>query len=353
MNGEQELADLVRSGQVRDPVFRSDSLPDGVYRVLLELDRPPALSLKTRLYYRARPFIPLKIRWRLQQASRPRALPPDWFITTALMDAYRQAGVDCESVISQGIWPEGRRFAVVLTHDVETTRGLAMIDQVVGIEESLGFRSSWNFVPQAYRVDKSVLSGLEQKGFEVGVHGLNHDGRLYSSRREFARRRMEISSTLKEWNATGFRSPQVHRNLRWLQDLEIEYDSSCFDVDPLQPMPGGCGSIWPFEVGRFVEIPYTLPQDHVLYFVLKEKTNDIWKRKTEWLIEHSGMVCLITHPDYLAQPGMMDLYRDFLEYLRALSGAWNVLPGELARYWRQREVKDVRPNPCPSPTEIQ
>jgi peptidoglycan/xylan/chitin deacetylase (PgdA/CDA1 family) len=265
-------------------------------------------------------------------------LPPDWFVTTSLLDAYRDAGVDLETGAANSLWPEDKRFAVVLTHDVETAAGVAMIDEVSSIEESLGFRSSWNFVPQAYRVETPMLADLRRRGFEVGVHGLNHDGCLYSSRHEFARRAGEINTWLKEWGALGFRSPQVHRNLGWLQDLEIEYDSSCFDVDPLQPMPGGCGSPWPFEVGRFVEIPYTLPQDHVLYIVLKEKTNDIWKRKTEWLVKHSGMVCLITHPDYLADPSVLDLYRDFLEYLATLRGGWNILPQELARYWRQRSV---------------
>jgi len=64
-------------------------------------------------------------------------------------------------------------------------------------------------------------------------------------------------------------------------------------------MPGGTKSIWPFRAGRFIELPYTLPQDHVLFITLAEQSNTIWKKKTEWLIQHRGMACLITHPEQL------------------------------------------------------
>ena len=46
------------------------------------------------------------------------------------------------------------------------------------------------------------------------------------------------------------------RNLDWLHDLTIAWDSSTFDTDPFEPQADGAGTIFPFwvrspaEVGR-------------------------------------------------------------------------------------------------------
>ena len=140
---------------------------------------------------------------------------------------------------------------------------------------------------------------LTADGFEVGVHGLNHDGKLYSSKAEFDRRAKRINRYLKEWNAVGFRSPAMHHNLEWLKALNIEYDASTFDTDPFEPQPDGVGTIFPFWVARddgtgYVELPYTLPQDFTLFVLMKERTIDIWKKKLDWIAEKGGMA-LIEH----------------------------------------------------------
>jgi metal-dependent hydrolase (beta-lactamase superfamily II) len=43
-------------------------------------------------------------------------------------------------------WPEGKKFALVLTHDVETKKGLENCRALMDIDEKHGFRSSFNFV---------------------------------------------------------------------------------------------------------------------------------------------------------------------------------------------------------------
>ena len=144
-----------------------------------------------------------------------------------------------------------------------------------------------------------------------------------------------INKAIKEYGASGFRSPMVHRNLEWLQALDIEYDASCFDYDPYQPFPGGTGSIWPFFAGKFVELPYTLPQDHTMFYVLKAKDIGIWKSKIEWILKNRGIVLLLTHPDYLIDGSKMKLYEELLEYLNNLPDIWRCLPGEMAEYWKK------------------
>ena len=65
---------------------------------------------------------------------------------------------------------------------------------------------------------------LARGGFEVGVHDLRHDGKLYRSRRMFAQKALRINQHLKDWSATGFRSGFMFHKLDWLHDLNIDYE---------------------------------------------------------------------------------------------------------------------------------
>src|SRR5260221_9765655 len=130
-------------------------------------------------------------------------------------------------------WPDGKKFALVLTHDVEGPRGLAKCRRLMQLERELGFRSSFNFVPEGdYAVSKELRQELAKNGFEVGVHDLNHDGKLYRSHAEFTRKAERINQYLKEWGAGGFRSAFMHHNLDWIGQLKVKYDACTFDTDP-------------------------------------------------------------------------------------------------------------------------
>jgi peptidoglycan/xylan/chitin deacetylase (PgdA/CDA1 family) len=245
-------------------------------------------------------------------------------------------------------WPDNKRFAIVLTHDVDTAKGQEKSRQLMELEKELGFRSVFNFVPERYNVSSALRNYLTENGFEVGVHGLNHDGKLYSSREVFQERALRINEYLKEWQSSGFRSPAMHHNLEWIHDLNIEYDASTFDTDPFEPQPKGMKTIFPFRVSNgssgqgYIELPYTLPQDFTLFILMKEKTIDIWKKKLDWISENGGMALMNTHPDYINFNGKKlgweeypaRYYSQFLEYVRnQYSGQyWSLLPRELARF---------------------
>jgi len=248
-------------------------------------------------------------------------------------------------------WPEGKKFAVVLTHDVEGRSGLNKCLELMRLEMKLGFRSSFNFIPEGtYSVPRGLRDELTRNGFEVGVHDLEHDGRLFASRGEFVRKAAQINEYLEDWGAVGFRSGFMLHNLDWLHDLEIQYDASTFDTDPFEPQPEGRHTIFPFWVPRpvthsyrgYVELPYTLPQDSTLFLLLREPTIDIWLQKLDWIAEHGGMALVDTHPDYMSFDGRpkkgrefsASLYRDFLRYVDARYAGlfWKALPNEVATY---------------------
>lgn len=247
-------------------------------------------------------------------------------------------------------WPNGKKFAVILTHDVEHHRGYDRVLKLMQIEKELGFVSSFNFVPERdYKVEKELLNTLRENGFDYGVHGLYHDGKLFASESEFLKRAEKIKEYLNEWKTTGFRAPSMHHNLDLIGALDIEYDLSTFDTDPFEPQPDGVGTIFPFWVpnlrhkdGGYIELPYTLPQDFTPFILMNEKTPKIWTDKVDWIVKNKGMVLVNVHPDYIqfddSAKGLEDfpisLYKDFLKYLlKNYKGQfWNVLPNEVARF---------------------
>jgi peptidoglycan/xylan/chitin deacetylase (PgdA/CDA1 family) len=317
-------------------------MPREARAYLTERDLEIRFSALHKAYYSVlRPIVPLPLRRTLQRrVNRQRELRAD-FIWPDLVNLMK-ADPDWQQFCTS-IHPQGRRTSIVLTHDVESQQGYDFIPEVIALERKYGFRSSWNLVANLYEHRQEVIDQIRAAGHEIGIHGDNHDGKLYYSYSGFGQRARFINEALKKYGAVGFRSPQVHRNLAWLQGLDVLYDMSCFDYDPYQPFPGGTGSIWPFMAGRLVELPYTLPQDHTLFYVLGESDASIWRRKSDWLIANHGMILSLTHPDYLMEPGRLECYEEFLAYLAQVPDSWHGLPSELARH--------VRALPSPFPPQ--
>lgn len=295
-----------------------------------------------QIYYHLKPIIPrrLQLYVRRRRALQQRSYYADvWPI-----DRSSAAPPRCFTE-----WPEGKRFALVLTHDVETKKGHDKCKELMHIEMDLGMRSTFNFVPRRYDVSEELRHHLTENGFEVGVHGLYHDGKLYRSKELFMQRTLEINKYIKEWGAVGFRSPSMHKNLEWIHELNIEYDSSTYDTDPFEPYSDGAGTIFPFMVednssnSSYVEMPYTLPQDSTLFVIMREKDISIWQEKLDWVAKKGGMVLIPTHPDYMnfngARLNMEEypskFYKELLIYIKERYDGqyWHALPREMAKYW--------------------
>ena len=231
------------------------------------------------------------------------------------------------------LWPHEKKCAFVVTHDVEGIKGLKNIDKLVGIELDLGIRSSFNFVPHSYNLPDNLIKNLWDKGFEIGVHGLKHDGLLFLSRMIFDKRISKINVYQEKWKSSGFRSPSTIRNFKWIKELPFLYDSSFPDWEPLEPIPGGCQTIFPFMIGDVVELPITLMQDHHMFEYLGKKDNKIWKEKFDWIRKHNGLALMIVHPDYIKEERLA-IYKDFLEYALSFSDIWHTLPKNLAQWYK-------------------
>lgn len=329
----------------------------------------PEMLLR-RLYYFTKPYVPWRARLALRRMRARRILKECAGYWPIQESAAQKPG-------GWPGWPKGKRFAFVLTHNVESRRGLERVEQLAEIEIQLGFRSSFNFVPEgSYQVPADLRSWLANRGFEVGVHDLNHDGKLYSSRKEYERKAERINDYLKNWNAGGFRSAFMLSELEWLHDLDVEYDASTFDTDPFEPQPEGVATIFPFWMPAtngnghsaaggarkgYVELPYTLAQDSTLFLVLGEQNADVRQRKLDWIAAQGGMALVNIHPDYIDFEGgcgdsrkyPVNRVREFLDYVNKQHGseAWNVTPRELAAWYRGTREAGAEPGRAPCVTQ--
>jgi peptidoglycan/xylan/chitin deacetylase (PgdA/CDA1 family) len=329
------------------------SMPEGARAYLTERDLEIRFSALHKAYYSiVRPIVPTMIRRALQRGVNSERDCRTDFIWPDLVELMKadESGWNAFCAV---IHPQGRRTSIVLTHDVETAQGYEFIPEVIALEHKYGFKSSWNLVARKYELRQDVIDAIIAAGHEIGIHGYNHDGTLYYSERRFLRRARRINEAVKKYGAVGFRSPQVHRNLSWLQNLDVLYDSSCFDYDPYQPFPGGTGSIWPFMAGRLVELPYTVPQDHTLFYVCNEVDASVWKRKSDWLIANHGMILVLTHPDYLMEPGRLACYEEYLAYLAQVPDSWHGLPREMAQHYLSLQPPPPEQQRRPSEHRIQ
>lgn len=263
-------------------------------------------------------------------------------------------------------WPGGKRFAFVLTHDVDLAFGASQCLQLADLETERGFRPSFGIVPLRYPVPERLRQQLTERGCEIMLHGVTHDGKLFSRRQFFEKRAVQIHYFLKKWGISGFCTPSAHHHISWHHKLNIDYCISTYDFDPFEPQSCGLGRIFPFWVrgpdgaGGHVELPYTLAQDFTLFILMGQKNDGLWRRKLDWIAERGGMALIKTHPDYMAfdrQHEQFDrypirYYTDFLEYFQSSYGdqAWIASPSEVARYWRELsvppEISEIPIEPC-------
>jgi hypothetical protein len=301
-----------------------------------------ARAAALRGYYLTRPALPRPVQLALRRrfvAVQARARFPRWPIENSLHDLYRWlfslvcdfAGVPVPLI---DLWPDGRSWALILTHDVETEAGCADIGLLRSAEREFGYRSSWNFVGERYQVSEDIIRALTDEGCEIGVHSARMLRKRLPAMREYA----------EQWQAVGFRSPSTQRAWRLMPLLGFDYDSSYSDTDPYEPQPGGCCTYLPYFNDDLVELPITLPQDHTLFSILADQGGEVWLGKARQLRDRHGMALVLTHPDYARDPRLTDGYQALLAAFKDDDTLWRALPREAAQWWRDRAASVVRPD---------
>ena len=235
-------------------------------------------------------------------------------------------------------WPAGKDYCVVLTHDVETPQGLTFCMEIQRLEASYGLKSSWNVVGMHAEKNRRILDELYEQGCEIGLHGYDHTLRTpYLPIQTIQNKLFKCEMFLRQYSMKGFRSPFYLRSQNLFTALQpfFLYDSSVPDVDVFSPgvSRGGCCTIFPYEIGRMIELPVTIPYEIILHRGWSpDKLNAFWSRKIHWIKEAGGMILLNSHaePQYLGNKQIRKAYEELLKTLSDDRQAWFALPCQVA-----------------------
>ena len=338
----------VQNAKLRLPFHPTEIINNLRWERYVEENKSSQKLLK-KIYYHVRPFMTASIRARVKQfLARKRRMTvfPKWPLDTTVENiCERLLSLSIESKNVQRIpfiwfWPNGANGCVTITHDVETETGRAFCADLMDLNESFGIKSSFQIIPeQRYEVMPAFLDSIRSRGFEVAVHDLNHDGRLYDERGEFLRRAKKINQYAAQWGAKGFRAGALYRKPDWFESLDFSYEMSMPNIGHLDPQPGGCCTVMPFSIGDMLEIPVTMIQDYMLFYVVQSRSIDLWKTQIEMILRKNGLASFIVHPDYIVEKETRCVYENLLSYLRDLrlqTDIWFALPRDIDSWWRSR-----------------
>jgi hypothetical protein len=311
-------------------------------------------------YYFVRALLPASVRRHLQRVyfsdwqNRPfPAWPVDFTVDTLHEDLLRLSmrAAGKQRVPFIWFWPYGAPNCLIMTHDVETRAGRDFTPQLMDLDESYGIKASFQVIPEKrYKVSDEYVQEIRKRGFEFNIHDLNHDGHLYRNREEFLRRAKKINDYGHLYGARGFRAGSMYRILDWYDAYEFSYDMSLTNVAHLEPKRGGCCTVFPFFIGRILELPLTTSQDYSVFHILNDYSIALWKKQLDLIGQRNGLMSFIAHPDYLINRSARKVYETLLDYLRQIvtrEKIWAALPGEVDRWWRARsQMKLVQKGSC-------
>lgn len=306
------------------------------------------------IYYWLRPLTNRSLRktiQRLRAANWQKRQFPQWPVDTTVESI-------CEKLLSLSLqadgvatipfiwfWPDGAPGCISMTHDIEGVAGRNFCARLLDIDDSFGIKASYQIVPEGrYPVTRKFLSLLRDRGCEVCVQDLNHDGRLFDEREKFRRRAAFINRHGREYGAKGFRSAVLYRNPEWYQELDFSFDMSMPNVANLDPQRGGCCTVLPYFIGDILELPLTTIQDYSLFHILNERSIDLWRLQLEMILSRNGLASFIVHPDYIIEPETLVVYKDLLAMLVEIGkrdGLWFALPSEIDNWWRARSRMSI------------
>lgn len=319
--------------------------------------RSKAGDAARHIYYAIRPLLGVAVRKHLQKAHFngwkqiafprwPVDLSVEMLMEASMVLAIEAARVDRLPFI--WFWPAGAPACGMVTHDIEGQAGLDFCDELMDIDDAHGIKAAFQLIPEVHEAVWLQTAGrLRGRGFEVNLHDLNHDGRLFADREAFLARAARINRYAREFGCEGFRSGAMYREQDWFDAFEFAYDMSVPNAAHLEPQRGGCCTVMPYFVGDVLELPLTTTQDYTLFHILGDYSTTLWEEQIRLIMGRHGLVSVITHPDYMVGAREREVYVRLLQHLverRDRDGLWMALPGEINRWWRNRRQMTLVPD---------
>lgn len=252
------------------------------------------------------------------------------------------------------IWPDAKRAAVTLTHDLDTAWILEperreMLADILRSEGELGYRGAWYVTAKQLdrRRHADAIEAIRNAGHEIGPHGWKHDAKLDYLSAAGQRRRMRLAEErLAGLGASGIRTPWYCRSPQLMQVLSehFDYSSSVPNASAFfsSRSNSGCCTVFPYQVSPgLAELPLTLPPDTAgdpatIYRTLQSVS--------EGIIERGGVVVITLHPQphQSGNEAGLRAYADFLRTLHERNGGnlWQATPQEIVARYRRAILGD-------------
>jgi len=301
---------------------------------------------------------------------------------------------DCKFLIKP-FWPNGNRFAVCLTHDVDEIRktyqyitrtikflkrfdlkGLKnelfslmsklkgkdpywTFEDIVKLERELNVRSTFFFLKETGKISlldrttwrhlgrrydfrdpkvSEIIKKLHSEGWEVGLHGSFYS---YSNYDLLKKEKQELENVLGD-RVIGIRQHNLNLSIpetwRIHEALGFEYDTTLGSNHYVGFRWGTCFPFYPIDGDRFLnvlEIPLII-EDIVLF-----RYRDPWKKFLDIVNEVKrcgGVLTILWHHSVfndLDFPGWADMYRRMIECCKK-EGAWITNACDIAIWWKKR-----------------
>lgn len=217
--------------------------------------------------------------------------------------------------------------SLLVTHDVETERGLRRATALKDVEDDLNISSTWFVASHEYPINGSIAARLADNSV-IGSHDIKHDGRLIQIRKrsELVQRMRESRQRLEEvfgQEVRCFRAPllQFSRGIiSALNEAGYRFDFSLPCWEPIYPptMSGfGIECAQAFEMKGVVETPLTLFQDHQVLNLMGMNVDEaikLWLKQARLIRSFEGDIVLLIHPDYSFSDNLKE-YRELLTKL--------------------------------------
>ncbi len=259
-------------------------------------------------------------------------------------------------------WPSGKRAVFISLHDVDT-KGLLRErerDPLFRIDAKHQVRSTW-FIPTAIlNGDDNATDFLLKAGHDVGWHGHKHDHRDHlKPYADHAVQALLANSRLSDPEnfPIGMRLPKLLKSNYLFDLIERSCPTLCYDTSFLH----GIAPYYLWLNGNqstFLEIPTTVPTDIRLYNELLDlrgaRRAEIMLKaqiaRTQKLIEVGGVISIVTHPEkeLSERPDFLDVYDQYLSYVRSCPDIWFTTAGELYKYWMGGNPESGRQARCQS-----
>jgi len=236
----------------------------------------------------------------------------------------------------------GKRYACIVTHDIETLKGLQRAKRLKKLEEKYDVASAWYIPSKRYELNLETIRELASYG-EVGAHDTMHDGKLLQLPEEkLVKRLHEAKQTLEKITncpVEGFRAPLLQHSTRFIRALDkagYSYDTSIPTWEPMHPStfgPHGIGTTHPLHVNGIIEVPVSVPQDHQMIKCLGmtlSRTVETWLEIRDAIKDLGGIYTILIHPDYeFGSPSGQDIYEDLLHRICADDLALFAVPSQI------------------------